>query len=188
MKINLTPRRMFTVAGSCVLLVVAVLVVGAFVGATISNTTESSSPLKLLADSAARGKNVSMATALTEDGREGVYILDHLNGNLQFVLINFRTNEVGAVFKTNVLDAMSGVKLGAETDFVLTTGSFFFNNKGGNQRPADSVAYVAEGKSGTVAAFGFQFSNGAIQRGAMIEGPLTPLFSIPIRELKLRDQ
>ena len=122
-------------------------VVGAFVGASISNKSEPSSPLKLLADSAARGKNISLATALTEDGREGVYVLDHLNGNLQFVLINFRTNEVGAVFKTNVLDAMSGVKIGADTDFVLSTGTFFFNNKGGNQRPADSVAYVAEVKA-----------------------------------------
>jgi hypothetical protein len=82
---------------------------------------------------------------------------------------------------------MPGVKIGGELDFVMTTGFFDFNNRG-NQRPANSIAYVAEGKSGIVVGFGFQFDKAAIQRGLIQEGVLEVVCQGPIRELQLREQ
>jgi len=58
---------------------------------------------------------------------EAVYILDHLNGNLQCWVINNRTNELGGVYRTNVYTALGGGKEGQDSDLVMTTGSFEFN-------------------------------------------------------------
>ena len=187
MKVNVTPRRLFTIAASALTLAVCLLIVGVFVGASVGPRPESDSPLKLMAESAAQGQNISLATGLIDDGREGLFMLDHLNGNLQCWVLNSRTNEIGGVYRTNVFDVLTDLKAGGENDFVLTTGNFLFNNRG-NQVPASSVAYVAEGKSGIVAGFGFRFTKVALQQAGGQEGILELIFQAPIRDLQLRDQ
>lgn len=193
MKVNVTPHRVLIASTLAACLVAGLMVVGIFVGVWVTQnsfahpTSDTASPLQLMADSASRGKNVSMATGLVDDGNEGLYILDHLNGNLQCWVLNTRTNEVGGIYRTNVLEALPGIKAGGDLDFVLTTGYFDFNNRG-NQVPAKSIAYVAEGKSGAVIGFSFQFDKTAIQRGMVQEGVLEIVCKGPIRELQLREQ
>ncbi len=143
--------------------------------------------LKLHASASSTGKTVSLATGLVNNGDEAVYILDHLNGNLQCWLINNRTNELGGVYRTNVLAALGGGKEGQDADLVMTTGNFEFNNRGGTI-PAQSIVYVADGNTGQAAAFGFTFNKANIQRGNVEEGELTLLMSYPIRENQLREQ
>lgn len=186
MKINITPNRMLVTAISATVLMVALVVIGVVVGASISKDTHSA-PLKLMADSAARGKNVSLATGQIGDGNEGLYILDHLNGNLQCWILSPRNNEVAGIYRTNVFEAMPNLKQGGDLDFVLTTGSFNFQGRG-NQLPARSIAYVTEGKSGTLVGFGFQYDKAAIQRGVAQEGALEVICQGPIRDLQLREQ
>lgn len=184
MKLNITPKRLLVTAISATVLMVALLVIGVLVGVSISKETP---PMQLMASAAARGKSVSLATGLIAQQNEAVYILDHLNGNLQCWVLNPRTNKIGAVYRANVFEAMPNLKQGGDLDFVLTTGFFDFQGRG-NQPPAQSVAYVAEGKSGTLVGFGFQFDKAALQRGVEQEGVLEVICEGPIRDLQLREQ
>ena len=143
--------------------------------------------LKLHASASSTGKTVSLATGLVDDRTEALFILDHLNGNLQCWLINARTNELGGVYRSNVFAALGGGKEGVDADLVMTTGSFEFNNRGA-AKPAQCIAYIADGNSGKAAAFGFTFNKGNIQRGGVEEGELQVICSYPIRNLQVREQ
>lgn len=187
MKINITPKRCIVAAVSIATTMVLLLVVGVMVGASVTQKSPSSPRLKLEAATASAGDNVSLATGLIDEANEAVFILDHLNGNLQCWVLNVRTNEIGGIYRTNVLEAIPEIKAGGDLDFALATGFFRFNNRG-NLRPASAIAYVAEGKSGVVAGFGFQFDKAGIQRGILQEGVLAVVCKGPIRELQLRDQ
>ena len=184
MKFNITPNRLLLAAFSAIVLMVALLVVGVVVGVSIPRDN---APIKLMANAAAQGKSVSLATGLIADQNEAVYILDHLNGNLQCWVLSPRNNKIAAVYRANVFEAMPNLKQGGDLDFVLTTGFFDFQGRG-NQQPAKSVAYVAEGKSGTLVGFGFQYDKAAIQRGVDQEGILEVVCEGPIRDLQLREQ
>ncbi len=164
------------------------LTAGVFVGMALQfDRGPDIAPLKLHASASSTGKSVSLATGLVDDQTEALFILDHLNGNLQCWLINERTNELGAVYRTNVLAALGGGKEGGDADLVMTTGVFEFNNRG-SARPANCVAYVADGNSGKAAAFGFTYNKVNIQRGNVVEGELQLILSYPIRNLQVRDQ
>ncbi len=166
----------------------ALMAVGVMLGMALSSERNSDLDLlKLHANASSTGKTVSLATGLTDKGNEAVYILDHLNGNLQCWLLNNRTNELGGVYRTNVFAALGGGKEGQDADLVMTTGSFAFNNRGASI-PAQSIVYVADGNSGQAAAFGFTFNKGNIQRGNVEEGELTLLMAYPIRENQVREQ
>lgn len=184
MKFNITANRLLIAVISSTALMVALFIVGFVVGASIS---KDSAPMQLMASAAASGKSVSLASGLIADQNEALYILDHLNGNLQCWVINPRTNKVGGVYRANVFEAMPNIKQGGDLDFVLTTGFFDFQGRG-NQQPAKSVAYVAEGKSGTLVGFGFQYDKAALQRGVDQEGVLEVVCEGPIRDLQLREQ
>lgn len=184
MKVNITLNRLLVTVVSATVLLVALFVIGVMVGASVS---KDAAPMQLMANAAGRGENVSLATGPIANQNEGLYILDHLNGNLQCWVLNPRTNKVGGVYRTNVFEAMPNLKQGDDLDFVLTTGFFSFQGRG-NQRPAESVAYVAEGKSGTLVGFGFQYDKAAIQQGGVQEGILEVVCEGPIRDLQLREQ
>jgi len=170
------------------LLASALLAAGIVLGMGLSNDGPTKVDLmKLHASASSTGKTVSLATGLVDDSDEALFILDHLNGNLQCWLINQRTSELGGVYRTNVYAALGGGKEGADADLVMTTGLFEFNNRG-QQQPAQCVAYIADGNSGKCGAFGFTYSRAEIQRGNVDEGELQLLFSYPIRELQLREQ
>ncbi len=184
MMFNITPKRLLVASISATVSLVALFIIGFLVGVSISNDT---APMKLMANAAAAGKSVSIATGLVADQNEAVYVLDHLNGNLQCWILNPRTNKISAVYRANVFEAMPNLKQGGDLDFVLTTGFFDFQGRG-NQLPAKSVAYVAEGKSGTLVGYGFQYDKAALQRGVEQEGLLEVVCEGPIRDLQLREQ
>ena len=164
------------------LLASALIAVGIMVGMGLSPERSAKSDLlELHASASSSGKTVSLATGLFNQNDEAVFILDHLNGNLQCWVINNRTNELGGVYRTNVYTALGGGKEGQDSDLVMTTGSFEFNNRGA-ALPAQSIVYVADGNSGQAAAFGFTFNKANIQRGNLEEGELTMIMNYPIRE------
>ena len=187
MNVNITPKRLLATAISAFALTVALLAIGVMLGTAISKESGSPSTLKLMASGSSAGKNVSLATGQIDEGNEGIYILDHLNGNLQCWLINPRTNKIGGVYRANIFDALPDLKQGDDLDFVLTTGNFNFQNRG-NQQLARSIAFVGVGKSGVVAGFGFRFDKTVIQRGNIQEGTLEVVVNGPIRDLQIREQ
>lgn len=135
-------------------------------------------PLRLAADSASGGKTISVATGSITSEVDGVFILDHLTGGLQCWILN-ESGGVGGIYVADVGVAM-GLDKG-DPDFVMVTGDYFIRSTG-NQKVANSICYVGEGKSGKVAGFGLTYSKIGSQRGAVQKGELTMVCSGPIRQ------
>ena len=93
-----------------------------------------------------------------------------------------RTGELGAAFETSVTKDLAAVGKASDMDYVMVTGTVDFTiGSSNNQKPADSVVYVAEGNSGRVAAYTLMYNKGS---GA---GTLVKLFVSPTRA-PIRDQ
>jgi hypothetical protein len=152
----------------------------------ISELPRISSPLRLQADSAASGKSMSLATGNINGDVEALFILDHLTADLQCWLLNPKTGDVGGIYKTNVAGMVTGDK--GDADFVMTTGAFYFDGAKGGVLPAQSIVYIAEGNSGKVAGFSFNYNRSEIQRGIVQTGELTLVCEGVARDVMQRDQ
>lgn len=141
-----------------------------------NESTETNLPVVLNADSAARSKSMSMATGVVdvERGIEGLFVLDHLSGNLQCWVLNPRTGEVAGIYTANVNEDLELGK-GGDLDYVMTTGSFRAEKstaRRGNQIPSGSICYVGDGNSGKVVGYILYFNrqlvlNNGTQRGKL---------------------
>ena len=140
---------------------------------------QASLPLRLKADSASGGKTISMATGSVTPEVEGLFILDHLTGTLQCWLLNPRNGAVAGIYSADVNAVMELDK--GEPDFVMTAGDFFFRASGA-QKPANSICYVGEGKSGKVAGFGLAYDKSGFQNGVVQTGELKVICSGPVRK------
>jgi len=139
--------------------------VGSFLAARNSTPAIDLEPLKLQAASASRGKSISLATGAIDGSVEGIYILDHLTGNLQCWALSPKTGKIAGIYKTNVNVGLETDRAG-EKDYVMSTGLFdFTGGTVGKKVPARSVVYIAEGNSGNVALFGLQCDTNIIRRG-----------------------
>lgn len=136
-------------------------------------------PMRLAADSASGGKSISMATGSITGDADGLFILDHLTGVLQCWLLNPRTGSVGGIYVADVGAAL-GLDKG-DPDFVMTTGTFLIRSSG-NNKAANTICYVGEGKSGKVAGFSLAYNKAGIQQGAVQQGTLNMVCSGPIRQ------
>ncbi len=123
-------------------------------------------PIVLNADTANSGKAISLATGVVDENVEGLFVLDHLSGNLQCWVINPKTGGVAAIFAASPVVDM-GLDKGGDTDFVMCTGGVNFTGRGrtGNARPANVICYVADGNSGKVVGYSLVFDRQAAIRG-----------------------
>lgn len=140
-------------------------------------------------DSASRGSKVSLASGMISDGVEGIFALDHQTGTMFCWVLDPRTMGLMAEYATNV-PAQLGLGINGEFDFVMTTG-MLPNRAGqaGNARPAQCVVYVAEGNSGKVGGFSFNWAQPMAARGAGQQGPMNLVFAGTVRSpLATRDQ
>lgn len=144
--------------------------IGIFLGATCfqprsTYTGNLGLPVELRADSAARGKGMSLATGQIDTAVEGLFVLDHLTGTLQCWVLNTRTGAVAARYQANVGQELEMDKSG-DADFILTTGRFVFEGGvQGNRRPGRCVAYVADGNTGKVVGYGLRFNRQQMLQG-----------------------
>ena len=162
MKLNGYSRYLMISASilTCLLVIGLVAGVGSYFGHRMAHQKSIAEmpPIQLNAASAARSKSISMATGLIDNNVEGLFVLDHISGNLQCWVLSPRTGQVGGVYRANIYQAMGTVK-GGEADFVMTTGNFFFTgNNSGNVAPGQSVCYVADTKTGKVVGFGLVYN------------------------------
>lgn len=145
-------------------------------------------PLTLKAASAARGKSISMATGSVDGNVEGLFILDHLSGDLQCWLLNSRTGAVGGIYRANVVNDLQVDKTG-ESEFLMVTGGFVYNGGNrGNLVPGQSVVYVADVNTGDVVGYALMYNRQGIQRGVMQNGPLQLVCKGDARQIAIRDQ
>ena len=131
-------------------------------------------PIVLKADTANSGKAITVSTGLIDEGVEGLFILDHLSGNLQCWVMNPQTGGVAAMFLANPATDM-GIAKGGDTDFVMCTGGFIYQGRGrrtGNLRPASCICYVADGNSGKVVGYSLLYDRQAALKGGTQEGSL----------------
>ena len=164
---------------------------GLFVGLEIAGRNgqfKLPTELQLQADTAARGKSLSMATGRISNNVEALFVLDHDSGNLQCWILNPRTGAVGGIYRANVLGDLQVDKSG-EPDFVLVTGNFFWSSGvTGNERPADTVAYVGDTSTGNIVGYALNFNRQALTRGVVQNGQLTVICKGAAKEGLTRDQ
>lgn len=192
---NVNPNKFSVVA---LFMIGGVMVVASFLGAGVGSFVAARNgtpaidlePLKLHAASAARGKSISLATGAIDESVEGIYILDHLTGDLQCWVLSPKTGKISGIYTANVNVGLETDRAG-EKDYVMSTGFFAFSGGSAGQKvPARSVVYVAEGNSGNVAAFGLQYDKNVIRRGSGVDnGTLELIGKAPARgEGVTRDQ
>ena len=189
---QLKSKSALFVAGAIVLMLTAsgFTVVGMMIGMKWNASSTQIMPIELHADSAARGKALSFATGMVDDGVEGLFVLDHLTGNLQCWILNKISGDIGGIYATNIGKDMQIEKV-ADGDFVMTTGRVKFNpmNRRGNVRPGQCICYVGDGNTGKVIGYGLEFNPQAIAQGAAQQDELLVICKGMMREaMELRDQ
>ena len=146
--------------------------------------------IELNAATGARTQSMSMATGLVDDAVEGLFVLDHLSGNLQCWLLNQRTGTVGGIYTVNVAaDLTEGGKT-AEPEYMMVTGNFLWTGGNrGNEVPGRSICYVGDAATGNVVGYGLMYSPQAIRRGTVQNGTLNLVCKGTVRgEAVTRDQ
>ena len=165
---------------------------GIFWGMSV-NSAQSSSltrdlPMLLKAASASGGKGLSLATGQIDNQVEGVFVLDHLTGNLECWVLNPRTGGLAARYRTNVLNDLGTSKIG-DADFVLVTGEYVFaGGNQGNLQPGRSICYVGEGNSGKVVGYGLRYDRTLANQGQEQSGELFVVGMGIARNVVERDQ
>ncbi len=177
------PRRSFVGIAAALMTIAAILTIaGVFAGIQLTKHNVASIDsdqvsleqqlVELKADSAARGTSISLATGYVDGSAEGLFVLDHLTGNLQCWLINTRTGSVGGIYRANVASDMNLDQV-AEADYVMVTGSMdFAGGRVGRLRPGLCICYVADSNSGAVVCYGIQFDKTAFAEGVVQESEL----------------
>lgn len=158
--------------------------IGMMIGATSavhqqqnSNSTQPRLPegIPLEATASSNGENISVATGAIDENVEGVFVLDHLTGQLTCFVANPRNlgGVLNGQFKTNVANDL-GVAQGKKPDYVMTVGGVAAIRGGGAARPADSIVYVADGSTGHVVGYSLPWmptkaKAGQPQGGALVK-------------------
>lgn len=131
-------------------------------------------PLNLHAGTATRSESLSMATGRIEERVEGLFILDHLSGDLQCWILNPKNGQPIGFYTANVKQdlAAEGAKTGG-SDYVMVTGDYFFDGGGsGNNAPGRTICYVGDAASGAVVGYGLLYNRQMINRGKQQQGEL----------------
>jgi hypothetical protein len=123
--------------------------------------------------SASHGESsITLATGDIDGEAEGLYVLDHVTGDLQcWVVSTRRPGAFSGLFKTNVL---TDLEVGADKmpKFVMVTGTYNFVSSRGTSRPANSLVYVADANTGNVVAYSVTWNSSLVASGGSQSGPL----------------
>ncbi|MEZ6092466.1 MAG: hypothetical protein R3C05_31560 [Pirellulaceae bacterium] len=127
----------------------------------------------------------SVATGRVSGDAEGFFVLDHATGQLQCYVMYPRTAKFGAVYTTNVGEALAGRgEKGAK--YVMVTGDANFPG-GGRATPAGTVLYVLDTTSGAFVAYGLPFDRTMLTANRPQQGILTPLDIGQARQMAVRE-
>jgi hypothetical protein len=132
--------------------------------------------IPLEAGTSSVGKKISMATGPIDGEVEGLFVLDHLTGQLTCFIVNPR-GLGGAVpligqFKANVPNDLGLDKSKGDPDYVMTIGGVNALRGGGAARPAQCIVYVADGNTGNVVGYSLGWDPTAARSGRLQGGPL----------------
>jgi hypothetical protein len=144
------------------------VLVGYILGTSQQQPTVQAPNLQLKAMSGYGAETFAMVTGPidTDDGSEGVFLLDYSTGDLTCWVINPRTGTFGAGFKRNVVNDLK-VEKGKKPSFVMATGVVSWKGFTGLQRPASAVVYVCDANTGRFGAYMVPWTPGAFALGAL---------------------
>ena len=116
------------------------------------------------------GNNIAVCTAWIDDDSEGFFALDYNTGDLKCWVYYPRQGGFGGLFMTNVQPILGMSK---NPEYLLVSGGAVPSSVGGNVRPASSLVYVVDTKSGFFAAYTIPWnrtmeSSSAMQGGQII--------------------
>jgi hypothetical protein len=130
--------------------------------------------------------NFAACTAPLDNEVEGIFLLDSVTGDLKGAAINPNTRTFTVFFSVNVASAFE-LDAAAKPRYLLVSGLASFRGTSGNQRPANSVLYVAEMTSGKVMAYGIPWSSGSNRPTQPVQLTLAPLGGFPFRANVVRN-
>ena len=108
---------------------------------------------RLHAASATHSDSFAMATGPIDSAVEGLFILDFVSGDLQCIVLNFRTAKFNSFFKANVIRDLGLEGAEKRPSYLMNTGMINFPRGASTSRPGNSVVYVLDTTSGAYAAY-----------------------------------
>ncbi len=115
------------------------------------------------------GADMAVATGLMDEDSEGLYTLDFKTGELTCFVYYPRMQRFGGMYKTNVTQQLAATR---NAEYLMVTGRATTPSTGSTSRPALSLVYVVDTKSGQFAAYGVPLnrtleSSGQLQAGQL---------------------
>ena len=159
------------------------LAIGMLVG-SLSSGFLPHSPLYASATHGADG--FAIATGDVDDGIEGLYVLDHVTGELKGAVFNPIARKFTGFYQSNILQDFGVTAGGGDTRFLMVTGVADMRRGAGKFRMARSVVYIADVKSGTVAVYGVPWAPERVASGGGITGTFQLLDAAKFRTVAVR--
>lgn len=133
-------------------------------------------PSLLQAASASGADNFAIATGPVDDDVEGLFVLDFMTGELQCVVLNYRTGRFGGLFRANVMQDL-GSDAAKKPKFVMVAGQINFPRGAAAARPGNSVVYVLDTASGAFGAYGLPWRRELAATG---RGQMAPMILLDV--------
>jgi hypothetical protein len=128
----------------------------------------------------------AIATGLVDDGVEALYFLDYLTGDMRAAVLNPKTGRFNSYFTRNIAADFGGA--GRSTGYLMVTGSADMPRGANNFQFAQSVVYVADVTTGSVAAYTIPWNSTYQAAGRPQYGEFQPLDVQQFRQQIIRDQ
>lgn len=144
-----------------------------------SNSIPSIPPEFLRAAATHGSSNLAVCTGQVDEESEGLFTLDFLTGELKGWVYYPRYARIGGFFATNVQPFL-GVNKNPE--YLLVTGNAITVGQSSNARPAQTMIYVVDAKSGYFAAFTIPWNRPAANSGTPQNGTFVFIDGGQVRE------
>jgi hypothetical protein len=127
----------------------------------------------------------AIATGLVDNGVEALYFLDYLTGDMRAAVINPKTGKFNSFYTRNIAADFGGA--GRATGYLMVTGFADMPRGANNFQFAQSIVYVADVTTGSVAAYTIPWNSTLQAAGRTQYGEFQPLDVQPFRTAFIRD-
>jgi hypothetical protein len=128
----------------------------------------------------------AIATGFVDNTVEALYFLDFLTGEMRAAVINPKNGRFTSIFTRNIARDFGGS--GRNSGYLMVTGQANMPRGSNNFQFANSIVYVAEASTGTVAAYTIPFNSTLHASGKPYNGVFQPLDTWQARTAFVRDQ
>jgi hypothetical protein len=128
----------------------------------------------------------AIATGLVDNGVEALYFLDYLTGDLRAAVINPKTGQFNSFFTRNIAADFGGA--GRSTGYLMVTGFADIPRQANSFQFAQSIVYVADVTTGSVAAYTIPWNSTKQAANVTQYDQFRPLDVRQFRDQVIRDQ